>query len=104
MLRVMICLTKSKVNNLPFLKYGITPSLQACKWAHLFIWGARHRRRRHVGDFHLNMRFIVICPEEDYDEGTDSLLPKMPFIDPDWSLEQIIGKLAGFKSEDIDPF
>jgi hypothetical protein len=62
------------------------------------------REWRHVGDFHLNIRFIVICPEEDYDEVTDSLLPQMPVIDPDWSLEKIIGKLAGFKSEDIDPF
>lgn len=62
------------------------------------------REWRYTGNFHLNMKFIVICPERDYDEVTNSLLPKMPFIDPDWSLEQIIGKLAGFKSEDIDPF
>jgi len=62
------------------------------------------REWRHVGDFPLNMRFIVICPEKDYDEATDSLLPKMPFIDPNWSIEQIIGRLTGFKSEDIDPF
>ena len=62
------------------------------------------REWRHVGDFHLNMWFIVICPEKDYDEVRASSLSKIPFIDPDWSLEQIIGKLAGFKSEDIDPF
>jgi len=63
------------------------------------------REWRHVGNFPLhNMRFIVICPEEDYDEVTGSLIPKRVFIDPKWSLEQIIGKLAGFKSEDIDPF
>jgi hypothetical protein len=62
------------------------------------------REWRYAGDFHLVMRFIVICPEQDYDEVTNSPLPKMPFIDPDWSLEKIIGKLAGFKPEDIDPF
>ena len=62
------------------------------------------REWRHAGDVHLVMKLIVICPEQDYDEVTDSLLPKLPFIDPDWSLEQIIGKLAGFESEDIDPF
>jgi hypothetical protein len=50
------------------------------------------------------MLLIVICPEDDYDEVTGCLSSKVPFIDPDWSLEQIIGKLAGFKSEDIDPF
>lgn len=62
------------------------------------------REWRHVGNFSLHMKFIVICPEKDYGEATDSLLPKMPFIDPSWSLEQIIGRLAGFKAEDIDPF
>ena len=62
------------------------------------------REWRHVGDFHLTMRFIIVCPEKDYGEVTKSPLPKMPFIDPSWSIEQIIGRLAGFESEDIDPF
>jgi hypothetical protein len=62
------------------------------------------REWRHVGNFPLNTRFIVICPEKDYDEVTESLRPKMPLIDPSWSLEQIIGRLASFKAEDIDPF
>jgi hypothetical protein len=62
------------------------------------------REWRHVGDFSLSVRFIVICPERDYDKVAGPSLPKMPFIDPSWSLEQIIGRLAGFKSEDIDPF
>jgi len=62
------------------------------------------REWRYAGDFHLIMKFIVICPEQDYDEVTNSLFPKMPYIDPNWSLEQIIGRLAGFKSEEIDPF
>ena len=62
------------------------------------------REWRHAGNFHLNRKFIVICPERDYDEVTNSLSPKIPSIDPALSLEQIIGKLAGFESEDIDPF
>jgi hypothetical protein len=62
------------------------------------------REWRYADDFQLGMKFIVICPERDHGEVTDALFPKMPFIDPDWSLEQIIGKLAGFGSEDIDPF
>ncbi len=62
------------------------------------------REWRYTGDFPLSMKFIVICPERDYDEVTNSLFPEMTFIDPDWSLEQIIGRLAGFKPEDINPF
>jgi len=62
------------------------------------------REWRHVGDFSLHMKFIVICPEKDYGEITDSLPLRTLSIDPSWSLEQIIGRLAGFKSEDIDPF
>jgi hypothetical protein len=62
------------------------------------------REWRHAGDFSLSMKFIVICPEEDYGEVTDSLSLTTPFIDPCWSLEQIIGRLAGFKADDIDPF
>jgi len=62
------------------------------------------REWRHAGNFYLNTKFIVICPEEYYSKIEDILSPKMPFIDPSWSLEQIIGRLAGFKSEDIDPF
>jgi hypothetical protein len=66
-----------------------------------FWW---EREWRHVGNFSLNTRFIVICPEQDYDEVIESLHLNMPFIDPSWSLEQIIGKLAGFEAKDIDPF
>lgn len=62
------------------------------------------REWRYVGNFSLHMKFIVICPEQDHDEVIDPSLQKMPFIDPSWSLEQIIGRLAGFKAEDIDPF
>ncbi len=62
------------------------------------------REWRHVGNFNLFTRFIAICPEEDYEEVTESLSLKMPFIDPAWSIEQIIGRLAGFDSAHINPF
>jgi len=62
------------------------------------------REWRHVGNFPLNIRFIVICPEQDSAEVTESLRPNMHFIDPSWSLEQIIGRLAGFEADEIDPF
>lgn len=66
------------------------------------------REWRYRGDFHLTMKFIIICPEADYqeicDDARDSLPPNPRFIDPNWSLEQIIGRLGGFSPEDVDPF
>ncbi len=63
------------------------------------------REWRHVGHFNYFGRFIIICPEEDYNEVVKTLQPtKAPFIDPKWSLEKIIGRLAGFQSDEIDPF
>jgi len=61
------------------------------------------REWRHVDDLSLVMNFIIICPEEDFSDVTPST-NQMPFVDPKWSLEQIIGHLARFSSEDIDPF
>jgi hypothetical protein len=58
----------------------------------------------HVGDLSLVMKFIIICPEEDFSDIAPSWGSQMPCIDPNWSLEQIIGHLARFSSEDIDPF
>jgi hypothetical protein len=46
--------------------------------------------------------FVVI--QRDYQEITKSLHFQRPFIDPEWSLEQIIGRLGGFKADEIDPF
>lgn len=62
------------------------------------------REWRHVGSFCLAMQFILICPEQDLKGVMADTYHKIPFIDPSWSLEKIIGRLAGFKSEDIDPF
>lgn len=65
------------------------------------------REWRHKGDFALNKRFIVICPEADFSEF-EKACKHQPFkprlIDPSWNLEQIIGHLAGFQTDDIDPF
>ena len=65
------------------------------------------REWRHRGHFALDMpKFIIICPEGEF----DAVIPqwakdmKMPTIDSEWSLEQIIGRLAGFLPENIDPF
>jgi len=62
------------------------------------------REWRHVDDFFLPQKYIVICPEKDYEDITNTLNLKRPFIDPAWSLEQIIGRLAGYAADDIDPF
>lgn len=68
-------------------------------------WWEREWRCR--GDFDLSVgKFIIICPEEYLDEIVPQWARdmKIPAIDPEWSLEQIIGRLAGFSPEDIDPF
>ena len=64
------------------------------------------REWRHAGDFELTMKFIVICPEDDFNDVSPSWTKDMhiPFIDAEWSLEEIIGRLAGFNPEDIEPF
>jgi hypothetical protein len=66
-----------------------------------FWW---EREWRHVGDFRLASRFIVICPEKDFSEVMPLCHENIRLIDPEWSLEQIIGRLAGFDAGDIDPF
>jgi hypothetical protein len=74
-----------------------------------FWW---EREWRHLGDFNLPERLIVLCPEHEIDgfrrcgDVTDSECRNIEptFIDPHWSLEQIIGHLAGFSSQDLTPF
>lgn len=85
----------------PFIEQMGTCTTEGKQYFKEYWW---EREWRHVGNFSLPARFIVVCPEEEYDEVTNSPLPKMRFIDPDWSLEQIIGRLADFESEHIDPF
>ena len=66
------------------------------------------REWRHISNFPLPLeKLIIICPEDDILEVKDvsnPIIKEVSFIDPNWSLEQIIGRLAGLKKEDIDPF
>jgi hypothetical protein len=74
-----------------------------------FWW---EREWRHKGDFSLPNNYMVLCPAEEAKEfkevleGLDELQKptKFSFVDPSWSLERIIGKLAGFKSSELGPF
>lgn len=74
-----------------------------------FWW---EREWRHVGDFHLPARYIVLCPSAEikrvkYEiEKLDDLQKpqRVSYVDPMWSLEMIIGKLAGFESDELGAF
>ena len=79
-------------------------------------WGNGNRKEfwwerewRHHGDFTLPSSFIVLAPEDKHED----LFPVLEFaspatcvsyVDPAWSLEQIIGRLAGFETKDLGPF
>ncbi|MFZ5863163.1 MAG: hypothetical protein ACOYXR_10035 [Nitrospirota bacterium] len=66
-----------------------------------FWW---EREWRHCGDFALPDRVICLCPEAEIPEiqtvvqaaGDDAA-----FLDPYWSLEEIISHLAGFAENDV---
>lgn len=70
-----------------------------------FWW---EREWRHCGDFRLPRRFIIACPEPEIDRFRSSFTPRrlqqppIAYIDPSWSLEQIIARLAGFDSAEVD--
>jgi hypothetical protein len=74
-----------------------------------FWW---EREWRHVGDFDFPKHCIVFCPEAEiarFDECVESINEESErirpaFVDPQWSLEQIIGRLAGFSLNDLGPF
>lgn len=73
-----------------------------------FWW---EREWRHVGELPLPHIYMVLCPAEDIQEIREHVAtipephqPQVKFIDPRWSLELIIGKLAGFDSDDLGPF
>jgi len=74
-----------------------------------FWW---EREWRHVGSFQLPNRYIVLCPSSDItrikdvvDNLEELVSPSMvSYIDPRWSLEMIIGKLAGMTSDDLGAF
>jgi len=73
-----------------------------------FWW---EREWRHVGDFYLPNTYIVLCPVADIPglkaviaEFDEESRPNVSFVDPTWSLESIIGKLAGFSGSELGPF
>lgn len=75
-----------------------------------FWW---EREWRHQGDYSIAGRPIVICPVGDMMDVRQALqaidvnnrlVVDPSFIDPNWSLEQIIGKLAGFTMDDLGAF
>jgi hypothetical protein len=71
-----------------------------------FWW---EREWRHPGHFFLPPTFIVLAPEADHQELDMIVNHVSPakcvrFVDPAWSLEMIIGRLAGFEDKDLGPF
>jgi hypothetical protein len=70
-----------------------------------FWW---EREWRKVGDFTIPNHCIGLCPESEiagfkaHVQG--SALHNTSFVDPNWSLEQIIAHLAGIPSTSIDLF
>ena len=84
----------------PFIEQmGSSGSSSGAPYRKEFWW---EREWRHVGDLSLPKRFIILCPGNEtgaFDTDSES-----KFIDPAWSLEQIIANLAGFNAVDIGPF
>jgi len=73
-----------------------------------FWW---EREWRYQGDFDISGRPIILCPAADQpeikavlEEQDANAIDDPSFIDPQWSLEQIIGKLAGFTMDDLGAF
>jgi Putative abortive phage resistance protein AbiGi, antitoxin len=67
-----------------------------------FWW---EREWRHVGNFKLPKTLILLCPEDEIDDFR-KIMERKRFkgqcIDPCWSLEKIIARLAGFDSDEIE--
>ncbi len=73
-----------------------------------FWW---EREWRHQGDVTIAGRPIILCPAKDIqdvraaiEQDEQGWIDDPSFIDPNWSLEQIIGKLAGFTMDDLGAF
>jgi len=62
-----------------------------------FWW---EREWRHLGDFDFGFDSLslVLCPERDIEEF--SAMTRFPVIDPSWSLERIISRLAALAAAD----
>lgn len=80
----------------PFIEQ-MGPTAQTVKE---FWW---EREWRHVGNFHLPRRIVVLCPEREFAEFREFGDPVV-CIDPAWSLEQLIARLVGYNSDDSDVF
>jgi hypothetical protein len=65
-----------------------------------FWW---EREWRHVGHFPLPLHFIVIAPESEHDDLSQLVPGRAAFIDSDWGIEEIIGRLAGFTEVQVGP-
>lgn len=68
-----------------------------------FWW---EREWRHVGDFKLPRHAILICPDEngnheEFEELAKRSSHSAKCIDPEWGLELIIARLAGFNEEEV---
>jgi hypothetical protein len=88
----------------PFMDWmGVWPSTGNRKE---FWW---EREWRHAGHFNLPPTYIVLAPESEHD-GLEEFVAyvspaeRVRYVDPAWSLEQIIGRLAGFEEKDLGPF
>jgi hypothetical protein len=79
------------------------------------VWETRRkefwweREWRHHGPFMLPMTYIALAPEVDHQQLAtvveyQSPATRVSFVDPAWSLEMIIGRLAGFDPKDLGPF
>lgn len=73
-----------------------------------FWW---EREWRHAGDLRLPGRFLILAPENKHsslldfvENDCDRRRKSYRVIDPAWSLEQMIGRLAGFDETDVEPF
>ncbi len=88
----------------PFMDWiGVWPTGRKEFW-----W---EREWRHRGDFTLPPTYIALCPESEHG-FIDTVVshieaparPTVQCVDPAWSLEVIIGRLAGFSRDDVGPF
>jgi hypothetical protein len=92
-------------NLAPFIDWmGVWPSGNRKE----FWW---EREWRYCGDFTLPPRYIILCPADEaweFDAVLEHELgekaPHGSYIDPSWSLEQIIGSLAGIPADELGPF
>lgn len=100
-----VCFTETPLEHLSLLTQPIDGRDFQFKPYGIAITRVVARRRKANPD--LPGRFLVICPESDFATAQDALgvtFSVPAFIDPSWGLEQIIGRLAGFDTVDIDVY